>query len=246
MNKKKKAIKKKPQKTEIVGPTLLVGVGCSVGVAKIVKEVKSLDLDLLSTTSETGAPTGHGNMFENCVVRENPGAVKVNNPGSLFNKLKREKNGVDIRLADGTCVQCKCCSTPERVVESLMKDGKFRYDGQTVFVTRNQGKCVDQLLKQRGVCVPVKESNFYTYNQVRSLTRRSWDSLKFDATNRNLVKASAIFAASVGLGVFLYEHKKNPQTPWWKKALKSTLFATGGFMIAGLPTLLYCQYKRPF
>jgi lipoprotein len=244
MKKQKNKVKKLP-KTETIGATLLVGVGCSVGVAKIVKGVKSLDLDLLSTTSETGAPTGHGNMFENCVVRENPGAVKVNNPGSLFNKLKREKNGVDIRLADGTCVQCKCCSTPERVVESLMKDGKFRYDGQTVFVTRNQGKCVEQLLKQRGVCVPVKESN-YTYNQVRSVTRRGWDSLKFDATDQNLVKASAIFAASVGLGAFYYEHKKNPQTPWWKKAFKSTVFATGGFMIAELSTLLYCQYKRPF
>ena len=244
MKKQKNKVKKLP-KTETIGATLLVGVGCSVSVAKIVKEVKSLDLDLLSTTSETGVPTGHGNMFENCVVRENPGAVKVNNPGSLFNKLKREKNGVDIILADGTCVQCKCCSTPERAVESLMKGGKFRYDGQTVVVPRNQGKCVDQLLKQQGVCVPVKESN-YTYNQVRRVSRRGWDSLKFEATNPNLVKESAIFAASVGLGAFYYEHKKNPQTPWWKKALKSTLFAAGGFMVAELPTLLYCQYKRPF
>ena len=60
--------------------------------SEIVKEVKSLELNLLKTTTADGVPTGHGNMFENCVLREYPGAVKVNNPGSSFNKLCREKN----------------------------------------------------------------------------------------------------------------------------------------------------------
>ena len=190
--------------------------GVGLGVGGVLREVQSLDLNLLSTASESGVPTGHGNMFENCIVREHPGAVKVNNPGCSINKLFREKNGVDIRFSDGTNVQCKCYSTPEGAVKSMMKGGKFRYDGQTIMVPKGQIERVKLLLKEQGVNTPVMES-MYTYEQVKKLTIRGRESVLFEATNQVLIGRYLFLAVLVGGCIFLYEQFNNPQNRCGRK-----------------------------
>lgn len=239
--------KKLEEKKDVQNAALLLGTSVGVGVAGtiVADGVKSLDLDLVSTTTETGIPTGHGNMFENCIVREHPGAVKVNNPGSSTNKLLREKNGVDIRFPDGTNVQCKCCATPEGAVNSMMKGGKFRYEGQTIAVPRGQGEQVKELLKERGVDALVIESK-YTYEQVRELSVPGWMSACFDATERNVIGGAILFAILVGGGFYLYEQVDKPQKPWWKKTLEATGFAVGTFIIIEALAIGYGQIKRTF
>lgn len=235
------------EKKDVQNAALLLGTSVGVGVAGtiVADGVKSLDLDLVSTTTETGIPTGHGNMFENCIVREHPGAVKVNNPGSSTNKLLREKNGVDIRFPDGTNVQCKCCATPEGAVNSMMKGGKFRYEGQTIAVPRGQGEQVKELLKERGVNTLVIESK-YTYEQVRELSVPGRKSASFVATDYKIMGGSAILAAVVGGTFYLYEYINHPNKPWWKRILNAAGIAVGTFGIAEVSALAiaYARYKR--
>lgn len=236
----------KHKNTALKNSSLLIGGSLGMGAAggEIVKEVKSLELNLLKTTTADGAPTGHGNMFENCVLREYPGAVKVNNPGSSSNKLCREKNGVDVRLPDGTDVQCKCCATPRGAVKSLMQDGKFRYEGQTIMVPKGQGSRVKQLLLKEGVDAPVIESKEYTYEQVRNLTSSGWGSFRFDATNPTIIGGALFMAVVVGTCVYLYEVVNKPQKPWWKKALKAGGFAAGTFLLVEALVVGFGQFKR--
>lgn len=236
----------KDPKKGLKNTSLFVGGSVGIGVAsnEVVKEVKSLELNLLRTTTDDGFPTGHGNMFENCILREYPGAVKVNNSGNSSNKLYREKNGVDVRLPDGTDVQCKCCATPEGAVKSLMKDGKFRYDGQTVMVPKGQGSRVKQLLRKEGVDAPVIESDKYTYEQVKNLTSRGWGSARFDAANPTIIGGALFMSVVVGTCVYLYEVVNNPHKPWWKKALTAGGFAAGAFLLVEALVVGLGQLKR--
>lgn len=226
---------------------LVLNVGCAIGTGaacgEIVKEVKSLDLDSLSTVTKTGNPTGHGNMFENCVKRENPGSVKINNPGSSSNRLLREKNGVDIQFSDGTNVQCKCCRTSEGVVKHLMEDGEFRYPGQTIAVVKGQGKCVEKLLREHGVNEAVIESK-YTYEQVKEMTKRGWESAKFDVTNPAIIKPALFLASVIAIWVLIYEQMNKPKKAWWKKTLKAACFAVGTFVVTEVAVVGFGQLKR--
>lgn len=225
----------------------IITLGGSVGVgacgAMVTEQVASMELDLLKTTNELGKPTGHGNMFENVVLRENAGARKINNPGNSSNPLLREKNGVDIRLADGTDIQAKCCYSAEKTVQSLMKNGKFRYEGQTIYVPKGQGETVSKLLKEQGVDTPVFESKL-TYQEIRKLCTPGWTSAKFDATNPKVMGAAALTAVVVGSCVYMYLHVNHPDKPWWKKALTATTFSAIAFGAVELLVVGYGQYKR--
>ena len=225
----------------------IITLGGSVGVgacgAMVTEQVASMELDLLKTTNELGKPTGHGNMFENVIVRENPGSYKVNNPGTGPNPLFREKNGVDIRLADGTDIQAKCCYSPKRAVESLMKDGKFRYDGQAIYVPKGQKEEVSRLLKESGVDAYVRESN-YTYDEIRQLCNPGWKSIKFDATDPKVMGTAVLLGAIVGGCVYLYLHVNKPEKRWWEKALYATGWSAMAFLAVEMIVVGYGQYKR--
>lgn len=243
-NKKEKEEKEETTSTiEKTAVTIGGAVAVGAGSANVVDVVNSKELDLLQTVNSAGKPTGHGNMFENVVVRENPGAYKVNNPGSDTNPLLREKNGVDVRLSDGTDVQAKCCYSPEKTVESLMKDGKFRYEGQTIYVPKGQGRQVRKLLREQGVDAYVRESK-YTYEQVRALCNPGWKSAKFDATDPKLMLAAGLMGAIVGGTVYMYMHVSHSDKPWWKKALIATGWGVGAFAVVELLAVGYGQYKR--
>lgn len=226
---------------------LVLNVGCPIGVllpiCRIVKEVKSLDLDLLSTTTKTGIPTGHGNMFENCIRREFPGSVKINNPGRSSNKLLREKNGVDIRLSDGTNVQCKCCRTSEGVIKHLMEDGVFRYFGQAIAVVKGQAKDVEKWLREQGYNNIVIESK-YTYEQNIKMTGRGWESVKFEAKNPVIIRCALIMASVIAIWVYFYESMNKPKKAWWKKTLTASCFAVGTFVVTEVAVVGFGQLKR--
>ena len=90
---KKKAKEEKEEKSvSALKNAVTIGgsVAVGVGIANVVDVVDSNELDLLWTVNSAGKPTGHGNIFENVIVRENPGSYKVNNPGSSQNPLFRE------------------------------------------------------------------------------------------------------------------------------------------------------------
>lgn len=235
----------KKEKNSLKNEAIAFGGAAGVGAcgAVVAEQVKEMELDLLKTTNEAGKPTGHGNMFENVVLRENAGARKINNLGSSSNPLLREKNGVDIRLADGTDIQAKCCYSAEKTVQSLMKNGKFRYEGQTIYVPKGQGEAVSKLLKEQGVDSPVFESKL-TYQEIRKLCTPGWTSAKFDATNPKVMGAAALTAVVVGGFVYMYLHVNNPDKPWWKKALTATTFSAIAFGAVELLVVGYGQYKR--
>ena len=83
----------KKEKNSLKNEAIAFGGAAGVGAcgAVVAEQVKEMELDLLKTTNEAGKPTGHGNMFENVVLRENAGARKINNLGSSSNPLLREK-----------------------------------------------------------------------------------------------------------------------------------------------------------
>lgn len=244
-NKKEKEEKEEKSVSTLKKTAVTIGGAVAVGAgsANVVEVVDSNELDLLHTVNSAGKPTGHGNMFENVIVRENPGSYKVNNPGSSQNPLLREKNGVDVRLPDGTDVQAKCCYSSEKAVESLMKDGKFRYDGQTIYVPKGQGRQVRKLLKEQGVDAYVRESK-YTYEEVRALCNPGWKSAKFDATDPNLMIAAGLMGAIVAGTVYMYLHVSSSDKPWWKKALIASGWGIGAFTLVELIVVGYGQYKR--
>lgn len=238
---------KKEEEQDVVGKNVAITLGCSAGIgtagAQVVDEIKSWELDLVKTTNQAGIPTGHGNMFENVIVRENPGAHKVNSPGTSNNPLLREKNGVDIRLADGTDIQAKCCKTVEKAVDSMIKDGKFRYEGQTCYVPKGQGEQVKKLLESRGIKARVLESK-YTYDEVKELCKPGLKSAKFDAMNPTMLLAAGLVGAIVGGCVYLYIQVNDCRKPWWKKALTATCFGVFSFVAIELLVVGYGQYKR--
>lgn len=233
------------KKTSIKNKAIVFGgaAGVGAGGAVVADQVKEMELDLLKTTNEAGKPTGHGNMFENVILRENPGARKINNPGNSTNPLLREKNGVDIRLADGTDIQAKCCYSPEKTVQSLVKNGKFRYEGQTIYVPKGQGEAVSKLLNEQGIDAPVFESKL-TYQEIRKLCVPGWTSAKFDATNPKVMAGAALLACVIGGCVYMYLNVNHPNKPWWKKALKATGIGAMAFVGVELLVVAYGQIKR--
>ena len=214
--------------------------GSAVCINNIVNEAKAQDYDLLKTATEDGSPTGHGNMFENVVRRENPGSRKVNNPGSKSNHLLKEKDGADLELSDGRKVQAKCCRTPEKTAKSLFKNGEYRYKGQTIYVPKGQGRIVKNELTRMGVDAPVVESD-KTYDEVLRLTEPGIESAKFDATNPVVLKNSLICTIIVGGCIYMYYKicKPDKRRKWY--AFGGALL-TMSMMVAGY--VGYGQYKR--
>lgn len=214
--------------------------GSAICAKNTVKEAQVQDYDLLKTTTKDGVPTGHGNMHENVIRRENPGAKKVNNPGSSRNHLLKEKDGVDLRLKNGRNIQGKCCKTPERTTDSLFRNGVYRYPGQIIYVPKGQGDVVKKLLKERGVDEEVKETN-KTYEETKELCKPGRESIIFDASNTIVLKNAVLAGVIVGGCVYMYLKQCKPKK-------KKVLIAIGSGIIASIIMIAgyvgYGQYKR--
>lgn len=215
-------------------------IGSTICANNVVKEAQAQDYDLLKTTTKDGAPTGHGNMHENVIRRENPGAKKVNNPGSSSNHLLKERDGADLKLKNGNNIQGKCCKTAERATDSLFRNGVYRYPGQMVYVPKGQRDTVKTLLKERGVDAEVKETN-KTYEETKELCKAGRESIMFDASNPIVFKNAVLVGVIVGGCVYMYLKQCKPKK---KKLLK----AIGSGIVASIITIAgfvgYGQIKR--
>lgn len=215
-------------------------IGSTICANNVVKEAQAQDYDLLKTTTKDGAPTGHGNMHENVIRRENPGATKVNNPGSSGNHLLKEKDGADLKFKNGKSIQGKCCKTPERTTDSLFRNGVYRYPGQTIYVPKGQGDVVKKLLKGRGIDEEIKETN-KTYEETKELCKPGCESIMFDASNPIVLKNAVLVGVIVGGCVYMYLKQCKPKK-------KKVLIAIGSGIVASIITIAgfvgYGQIKR--
>lgn len=211
----------------------------AIGVKNVINEAQAQDLDLLKTTTKYGTPTGHGNMHENVIRRENPSTKKVNNPGSSSNHLLKEKDGVDLKFENGKNIQGKCCKTAERTTNSLFRNGVYRYPEQIIYVPKGQRDTVKKLLKERGVDAEVKETN-KTYEETKELCKPGRESIIFDASNPIVLK-NAILIGVVVSGFYMYLKQYKP-----KKRI--TLIAIASGIAASIITIAgfvgYGQIKR--
>lgn len=230
-------------KNKLTKTCLIVVAGTTstaIGVGNVVKEVQAQEYDLLKTTTVNGVPTGHGNMHENIIRQENPGAKKVNNPGNCNNHLLKEKDGVDLIFKDGKRIQGKCCKTAERTTNSLFRNGEYRYPGQTVYVPKGQGKTVNKLLKNRGIDTDVLETS-KTYEETKKLCKPGCESIMFDASNPTVLKNAVLVSVIVGGCVYMYLKQCKPKKRKALIAIGSGI-VTSIIMIAGY--VGWGQYKR--
>lgn len=216
----------------VVGAAATAGIGYGIGYGLGVcyESIDAMELELVKTTNTNGVCTGHGYMFENIIVRENPGSYKVNNPGHSKNSLLREKNGVDIKTADCELIQAKCCNSPERTYKSLVnKDGQYRYPRQTAYVPKGQSKAIRKMAKDDNIHFPIRESN-KTYDEVRDISKAwTWSSIKFDLTDPGLCKGAAYIGAMIALITLLYQLKTNKS--WLTKICEAAGY---GFVVFAL------------
>lgn len=156
-------------------------------------------------------------------------------------------NGAD-RIVDGVQIQVKYCQNAEATVNSLFDEaGKFRYDGMTIEVPKEQAQSVRELLKEKAkngkltgpngrplsgkqIDAMIQEGSV-TYKQAKYIARAgNLDSIWFDVKN-----SAVTFGCSLGISFAV----GMAQAMWSGKDLKAaTTFALKQSLAAGLGTLV--------
>lgn len=237
------------QESVIVGTTIAGAEGVRI-VKDIVNHERGKEIGLTKQLNDCGKPVGHGHMFENIVMRENPGSYKINEPGSNPNMPHlRKKDGADVHLPHLGDAQCKCHHNAQSAFNALFdKDGNFRYPGQTICVPRGQGAQMKRLLREKKLYNRVVESQ-KTYDEVLKLSRRGVKSFMYDIKDRHLLCEACAFGLVVAGVVYLWfdytSPKEAPQKPIWKKALKAVGAGFGATIAVIGAVGVFHQIQRP-